>query len=86
MDDDSFAYELATSSGADTKQGKQPAEVWFENSDAGDYEVMEHCARGRNGEVLVLIYLVDAEMMEAGYDPDVGTRRYNGGGSYVSRR
>jgi len=86
LDDDSFAYELATSSGGEMKQGKQPAEVWFENSDASNFEVMEHCARGRQGEVLVLIYLVDAEMMDAGFDPDVGTRRYNELGSYVSRR
>jgi hypothetical protein len=34
----------------------------------------------------VLIYLVDAEMMEAGYDPDVGTRRYTKRGSYITRR
>ncbi|MFM0524188.1 hypothetical protein PQR11_04260 [Paraburkholderia strydomiana] len=55
LDEDSFAYDVLQH-GKD-KQGKQPVELWFDNDGADDYEVMEHCARGRDGEVLVLIYL-----------------------------
>ncbi|APA86023.1 ImmA/IrrE family metallo-endopeptidase [Paraburkholderia sprentiae WSM5005] len=62
LDEDSFAYDVMQH--GKEMQGKQPAEVWFDDNDvAEEYEVMEHSARGRDGEVLVLIYLTDVEMM-----------------------
>jgi len=63
LDEDSLAYDVLQH-GKDM-QGKQPAEVWFDDDGADAYEVLEHSARGRDGEVLVLIYLTDVEMMTA---------------------
>ena len=85
LDDDSFAYELLNS-GKQTLGGrKQPAEVWFENDDADQYEVVEHCMPSKSGEALVLIYLTE-KMLYAKFDPNVGNRKYNQYGSYVQRR
>ena len=84
LDDDSFAIDILNGRPARESLGKQPADIWFENSDADKFEVRESCVPGRNGEVLVTIYL-DAEMMEAAYDPEVGNRHYNQFGSYVTR-
>ncbi|MEM5299097.1 ImmA/IrrE family metallo-endopeptidase [Burkholderia sp. JPY481] len=61
LDEDSLAYDVLTL--GKESQGKQPAEVWFDNDDIDEYEVMEYSARGRDGEVLVLVYLTDVEMM-----------------------
>lgn len=85
LDDDSFAYDLLEKGTQRASVGKQPAEVWFENSDAENYEVQEHCTHGKSGEVLVLVYLA-GNMLNAGFDPDVGNRRYNEFGSYVTGR
>jgi hypothetical protein len=85
-DDDSFAYELLTTGKMHSGPGKQPGEVWFENDDAEEYEILEHCQLVGNGEVLVLLYLTDAEMLEAGFDPNVGQRRYNEFGAYFGKR
>lgn len=85
LDDDSFAYDLLHSGKSHPQLGKQPAEVWFENADAERYEVAECCVPGRSGEILVLVYL-DSEMMSAGFDPDVGNRKYNDRGSYLTRK
>lgn len=76
LDDDSFAYELLTNGRTYPAPRKQPGEVWFENDDAENYELLEHCQPMANGEVLVLLYLTDYEMLEAGFDPNVGQRRY----------
>lgn len=72
LDDDSFAYELLTTGKAYASPRKQPGEVWFENDDAEEYEVLEHCHPIGNGEVLVLLYLIDTEMLEASFDQNVG--------------
>lgn len=85
LDEDSFAYDLMTNGTLIAKPRKQPAETWFENDDADSYEVFEHCVPGRNGEVLVLIYL-SLNMLDAAFDPSVGNRRYNEHGSYVTRK
>lgn len=85
LDDDSFAYDLYHHGTEQAKPKKQAAETWFENSDADEFEVLEHCVGGRAGEVLVLLYL-EEDMLEAGYDPDVGNRKYNEYGSYITRR
>lgn len=85
LDDDSFAYELLTTGRRPSSARKQPAEVWFENSDAEQYEVTEDCIQGRAGEVLVLLYL-SPKMFDARFDQNVGVRRFNEHGSYVKRR
>jgi len=84
LDDDTFAYDLLTHGKQHVGLGKQPAEAWFDNNDAENFEVFEDCVPGKNGEVFVLLYL-ETDMMDAGFDPDVG-RRYNQYGSYASRR
>ena len=85
LDDDSFAYDLLHNGKPHPSPGKQPAEVWFENLDADQYEMLECCAPGRTGEVTVLLYL-GAKMLDARYDPHVGQRRFNEYGSRVTRR
>ena len=77
LDDDSFAYDLAQGGAAPATPRKQPAEVWFENDDADQYELLEHCVGHTNGDVLVLLYLIDREMLEAGFDPNVGFKKYD---------
>jgi len=85
LDDDSFAYDFFQIGREHPKLGKQPAETWFENLDADRYEVRECCRPGRNGELLVLLYL-ESNMLYVGYDPLVGTRKYTANGSYVTRK
>jgi Zn-dependent peptidase ImmA (M78 family) len=85
LDDDSFAHELLQRGTTHPNAGKQPAEVWFENSDADRYEISECCIAGRNGEVLVLLYL-SAPMLDARFDPEVGNRIYAQHGSRITRR
>lgn len=84
LDDDSFAYDLLAK-GKQPCGVKQSAEVWFENYDADDYEVLEYCISSRSGEVLVLIYLT-SKMLYAKFDPGVGNRKYNEFGSYVPKK
>jgi len=78
LDDDSFAYDVLYEGGLCNNLGKQPAETWFENDDADEYEVLEHSMSSTNGQVLVLLYLNDPEMFEARYDPNVGNRMRTG--------
>lgn len=74
LDDDSFAYDVLYAGKSCNRLGKQPAETWFENDDADQYEVLEQSMPSTNDQVLVLLYLNDPEMCEAGYDPNVGKR------------
>jgi hypothetical protein len=85
LDGDSFAYDVINSGKQRPILGKQPAEVWFENDDAGNYDVLESSIQGRSNEALVLIYLSE-KMQSARYDPNVGQRKYNEFGSYVTRK
>ncbi len=85
LDDDSFAHDFFQNGREHPRLGKQPAETWFENLDADRYEVRECCRPGRNGELLVLLYL-ESKMLYLGYDPLVGNRKYNATGSYVTRK
>ena len=85
LSEDSFAHGLLTAGSRMTSARKQPAEVWFENDDAGNYEVTEECISSKTGEVLVLLYL-SSRMLDARFDPNVGVRRFNEHGSYVKRR
>ena len=77
LDDDSFAHDLLKKGTIPPHPRKQPAEVWFENSDADRYELLEHCVERPNGEVLVVLYLTDREMLDARFDPDVGFKKYD---------
>lgn len=57
--------------------------VFFENDDAGKYEVREQCIGSHGGDVLALLYL-KPKMMGVGFDFSV--RRVNTGkGSYFSK-
>jgi Zn-dependent peptidase ImmA (M78 family) len=85
LDDDSFSYDFFQNGRDHPRLGKQSGETWFENLDAERYEVRECCKVSRNGEILVLLYL-ESKMLHAGYDPNVGVRRYTANGSYVTRR
>ena len=86
VDEDSFAYDLLVSGKECRALGKQSADTWFTNDDAGRYEVHEQCVQLRGDEVLVLLYLTDSKMLYAGFDPGVGNRKYNEHGSYVAPR
>lgn len=86
VDEDSFANDLLFSGKECRALGKQPADTWFTNDDAGRYEVLEQCVPLRGDEVLVLLYLADSKMLYAGFDPGVGNRKYNEHGSYVAPR
>ena len=86
VDEDSFAYDLIFSGKECRALGKQSADAWFTNDDAGRYEVLEQCTPLRGEEVLVLLYLADSKMLYAGFDPGVGNRKYNEHGSYVATR
>ncbi len=85
LDDDSFAFDYFQNGRDHPRLSKQPAETWFENLDAERYEVRECCRPGRNGELLVLLYL-ESKMLYAGFDPLVGNRKFTSTGSYVSRK
>lgn len=84
LDEDTFAYDLVFSGTEKPGGGKQSADAWFENDDAGKYEVHEECATHFNDSVIVLLYL-ETEMMEAKADWNVG-RRYGANGSFVPRQ
>lgn len=72
LDDDSFAYDLLYAGKPCNRLGKQPAETWFENDDADQYEVLEQSIPSINGHVLVLLYLNDPDMCNATYDLNIG--------------
>lgn len=86
LDADSFAYDLVNSGTPCKRLSKQSAETWFENPDAEDFEVFEHCVDGRGGEVHVLIYLTNEAALHTRFDESVGNRRYTANGSYLPKR
>jgi hypothetical protein len=71
LDEDSFAYEVLHAGKPCTQPRKQSADAWFENDDADQYELFEQAIPSVSGQVLVLLYLSDPEMCEAGYDPNL---------------
>ncbi|ASL75355.1 hypothetical protein BC350_07895 [Ralstonia pseudosolanacearum] len=85
VDEDTFTYDLLNSGKECGYLGKQSADAWFENDDAGKYEVLEQCIGSVGGTALVLLYL-QSDMLDAGFDWNVGNRRYNEQGSYIPRR
>lgn len=86
VEQESFTYDLLQDGKTCARLGKQSADVWFTNDDAGEYEVLEQCIQSTGGTALVLIYLATDEMLYAKFDPSVGNRRYTSSGSYVPRR
>jgi len=83
LDEDSFTYDLLKSGKECKHLGKQEGDTWFENEDAGRYEVREQCIRSHGSDALVLLYL-EPKMMEAGFDWNV-RRVYTERGSYVPK-
>jgi hypothetical protein len=75
IDPDTFAHELLTRGTEVLSPRKQSADAWFENDDAGEFEVLEQCVASSAGKILVILYLSDSEMFDRGYDPDVRWRR-----------
>lgn len=71
LDEDSFAYDVLHNGNSYTQPRKQSADAWFENDDADQYELLEQAIPSLSGQVLVLLYLSDPEMCEAGYDPNL---------------
>lgn len=86
VEEESFTYDLLQDGKTCARLGKQSADVWFTNDDAGEYEVLEQCIQSTGDTALVLIYLATEEMLHAKFDPGVGNRRYTSSGSYVPRR
>ncbi|MDR6739790.1 Zn-dependent peptidase ImmA (M78 family) [Herbaspirillum sp. 1173] len=84
LDEDTFAYDLVFGGKEKPGGGKQSADAWFENDDAGRYEVHEECVAHFNGSAIVLLYL-ETDMMEAKSDWNVG-RKYGADGSFIPRR
>ncbi|WP_429500883.1 ImmA/IrrE family metallo-endopeptidase (plasmid) [Robbsia andropogonis] len=75
LHDDSFAYDIVN--GVESKQcaGKQEAAAWFSNAAADGHEVHESSMPGRQGEVLVMLYLSDTDMFESPYE-QASSERY----------
>ncbi|NYT60277.1 ImmA/IrrE family metallo-endopeptidase [Alcaligenaceae bacterium] len=84
LDEDSFTYDLLHYGKECQGLRKQPADVWFINNDAGEYEVQEQCLVSTAGTALVLLYL-EPSMFEVGPDWDSG-RKYNEHGSYIPHK
>lgn len=85
LDEDTFTYDLLNTGKECRNLGKQSADAWFENDDSVEYEVREQCIGSSGGTALVLLYL-QTDMMSAGFDWNVGNRKYNEFGSYVPPR
>lgn len=83
LDEDTLTFDLLHKGTEVRYLGKTPADAWFQNDDAGRYEVLEQSVMSKAGDALVLLYL-EPKMMEAGFDWNVG-RRYNEHGSYVPK-
>jgi len=84
VNEDSFAYDLLVKGSQTTGLRKQSGEVWFQNDDAENYELLEHSMPYRNGQVLVLLYL-GSNMFDARFDPNMG-RRYTPSQPYLPGR
>ena len=63
LDPDTYAYDLFAA-GVDTKrQGKMPAEVWFDGIQEDRYNVMEYSVRSPEG-IYTLLHLNDEALLE----------------------
>lgn len=84
LDDDTFTYDLVHHGKECRGLAKQPADLWFENDEADNYEVQEQCIASMAGTALVLIYLEPA-MLEVTLDWGTSLK-YDKDGSYVLRK
>lgn len=75
LDADSFAHDLLHKGSPCPTPRKQSADTWFVNDDAGEFEVLEQCYSPTPGQVVVSLYLSDAEMMDRPFDPNIQWRR-----------
>ena len=73
LDEDTFTFDLLNHGKECQNLRKQPADAWFENDDADQYEVQEQCVISHAGQALVLLYL-EASMLEVGQDWNVRNR------------
>ncbi len=73
LDEDSFTYDLLAEGKECPRLSKQPADAWFENDDADDYEVWEQCIGSTGDSALVMLYL-QTSMMNARPDWNVKKR------------
>lgn len=60
LDEDSYASQMLLSGTRIATPKKQPAEVWFSNSEAEEFEVFEHCTEYGRDQCLVILYLESA--------------------------
>lgn len=63
VDGDSYASDLLQAAADTKKQGKMPAELWFESVPEDRYVVQEHSIRLAEG-VYTLLHLTDEELLE----------------------
>ncbi|WP_186092661.1 ImmA/IrrE family metallo-endopeptidase [Burkholderia gladioli] len=68
LDEDSFAYDIVNGDKSTHCSGKQEAQAWFSNDGAENYEIHESSMPGYLGEVLVMLYVGDADMFESPYE------------------
>ena len=71
LHEDSFAVDFFQRGTPSSGPSKQPADVWFDNDDADQYEIVEEYITGHGGGVLVILTIADEEMLNAGYDRDL---------------
>lgn len=63
VDGDSYASDLVQAAVSTKRQGKMPAEVWFESVPEDTYEVQEHSIKFAEG-VYTLLHLTDEALLE----------------------
>lgn len=63
LDPDTYAHDLLTANVAAKRQGKMPAEVWFDGIPEDRYNLMEYSVRQQEG-VYTLLYLTDEGLLE----------------------
>lgn len=63
LDEDSFAWDTMRTGQEQSRARKQPAETWFTNEEAEQFEVLEHAAPYHDGNVLVLLHITAERML-----------------------
>lgn len=63
LDGDSYTSDLLQAAANTKKQGKMPAELWFESVPEDRYDVQEHSIRLSEG-VYTLLHLTDEALLE----------------------
>jgi hypothetical protein len=63
VDPDTYAYDLLATGVGTKRQGKMPAELWFDGLPEDRYELMEYSVRQHEG-VYTLLHLADEGLLE----------------------